>query len=76
MDSRYLRSVPVFEGGMYYQPNGIPKMGLLYPTVYVRSRSEYIESLSYDVKKYRWIHIIKPLISTSKGKGIELYFIG
>jgi len=51
-------------------------MGLPYPTVYVRSRSGYVESLSYDVKKHRWIRIIRPLTSTSKGKSLKLYFIG
>ena len=76
IDGKYLRNVPVFKGGMYYKPNGIPEMGLPYPTVYVRSQSGYVESLSYDVKKRRWIHIIRPLTSSSKGKCLELYFIG
>ena len=70
VDGEYLRGVPAFGGGMYYT-NGTGE--LPYPTVYVRGRGGYIESISYDFRRQRWIHLIKRL---GGGGGLELSFVG
>jgi len=76
IDGEYLQNLPIFKGGMYYRPNGVPEEGLPYPTVYVRSPSGYVEGLSYDVEGGRWIHIIRPPSGVSKEKSLKLYLVG
>ncbi|HDI01422.1 MAG TPA: hypothetical protein ENF78_03240 [Candidatus Bathyarchaeota archaeon] len=76
IDGEYLTTVPTFSGGMYYRPDGVPEVGLPYPTVYVRGQGGYTEGISYDEEGRRWIHVIRPPAGTPKGEGLELYFVG
>jgi|GEM_PF-690026 len=76
IDGEYLSNVPTFGGGMYYRPEGVLEDNLPYPTVYVKSRSGYVESISYDQEERTWIHIIRPPATTPEGEGLELHLVG
>ena len=58
VNGEYLRSVPVFRGGMYYYEDGTE--GYPYPTVVVYGTKGYKEILAYDEENQTWYHEIIP----------------
>ena len=73
VDGEYVRSVPRFRGGMFYDEDGTPE--LPYPTVSVRGEGGYVETLAYDEVRQRWFHAIKPPAGSAPD-ALALEFVG